>query len=198
MKIGIFGGSFNPPHKMHLKLGKELLDRGYIDRLIYVPVGSKYHYEKKELAADQDRYQMLVCAVAGDSRMCVSSYELRDHCVYTYETLAHFQRRYPQDEIYFILGSDWICDLPNWRNGEELIQKYRFLVNLRNQDTIAEISSQLPYLDRVVFTDFVPQKLSSTMIRTAIREQQRVDDYLEPSVLNYIEEHHLYSPDFEK
>ena len=77
MKIGILGGSFNPPHKMHFKMGLDLLEKGYIDKVIYVPTGSKYKY-KNNLVEDVHRLKMLELMIKDDDRFSVSDYELKD------------------------------------------------------------------------------------------------------------------------
>ena len=77
MRIGVFGGSFNPPHKMHLKIGIDLLNKNYLDKIIYVPTGSKYKY-KNNLVSDLDRLNMLKLMVSNDERFLVSDYELKD------------------------------------------------------------------------------------------------------------------------
>lgn len=122
MRIGIFGGSFNPPHKMHYNIGKELIRMGYIDKVIYVPTGSKYIY-KDNLVDDSDRYNMLSIMIEDDERFIVSDFELRNRNVYTYETLDYFQKTYPNDEIYFILGTDNLSYIDQWEKGEELLFK---------------------------------------------------------------------------
>ena len=100
MKIGIFGGSFNPPHLMHLHIGLSLLEKKYVDKIIYVPTGSKYKY-KNNLVADEHRYKMLQFMIGDDERFEVSDYELKDYVVYTCDTLEHFEKKYPNDEVYW-------------------------------------------------------------------------------------------------
>ena len=77
MRIGVFGGSFNPPHKMHLKIGLDLLNNNYLDKVIYVPTGSKYKY-KNNLVSDRDRFNMLKLMTCNDERFIVSDFELKD------------------------------------------------------------------------------------------------------------------------
>lgn len=98
MKIGVFGGSFNPPHKMHEDIAKELVDKHVVDKVVYVPTGGQYKY-KSNLVDDQKRYEMIKLITDKDERFDVSDYELKDHVVYTCETLAHFKEEYPNDEI---------------------------------------------------------------------------------------------------
>ena len=113
MKIGIFGGSFNPPHHDHEQMAKQLLDRNLLDRVIFVPTSN--YYPKKGLIDDLQRYELLKIMINGDERLEVSKYEF-GRLTYTYQTLEHFQKEYPNDEIYFsaiiLDGLSHICHFP--------------------------------------------------------------------------------------
>lgn len=192
MRIGIFGGSFNPPHKMHLDMALELLDRGYVDKIIYVPTGSKYKY-KTNLILDKDRYNMLKLMIGSDKRFEVSNFELKDHIVYTWETLEHFEYVYPNDEIYFICGVDNLSYLDSWVNGVEILKNYKILVVRRNTDSIKKVLKKLScYKDNIIVTDVLPKNLSSTKIRDKISKGEDISSYLDSKVLNYIMRHNLY------
>lgn len=194
MRIGIFGGSFNPPHKMHLKMALELLEKNYIDKVIYVPTGSKYKY-KTNLVEDKHRYNMLKLMVQGDERFEVSDYELKDYVVYTCESLAYFKEMYPEDEIYFICGADNLSYIDEWKNGLQLLKDYKILVVKRDGQNIEELLEKFKdYRKNILVTDIVPNELSSTFIRTRINEED-VSEYLDKDVLEYIKENNLYRGD---
>ena len=194
MRIGIFGGSFNPPHKMHLKMALELLEKNYIDKVIYVPTGSKYKY-KTNLVEDKHRYNMLKLMVQGDERFEVSDYELKDYVVYTCESLAYFKEMYPEDEIYFICGADNLSYIDEWKNGLQLLKDYKILVVKRDGQNIEELLERfINYRKNILVTDIVPNELSSTFIRTRINEGD-VSEYLDKEVLEYIKENNLYRGD---
>ena len=91
MKIGIFGGSFNPPHNMHKNIALDLIKNKYLDKVIYVPTGNKYN--KKGLANQNDRYNMLKLMIEGYDNLDVSNYEF-GKLTFTYETLNHFKNIY--------------------------------------------------------------------------------------------------------
>ena len=93
MKIGIFGGSFNPPHNMHENIGKELLKRKYLDSIIYVPTGIKYEY-KDNLLPNKHRFNMLKLMTAKEKKFSVSDHEFKKNVIYTYETLDYFKKVY--------------------------------------------------------------------------------------------------------
>ena len=144
MRIGIFGGSFNPPHKMHLRMAKELLNDDLLDKIIYVPTGSKDIY-KNNLVSDQDRYNMLKIMIKNDERLEVSDFELQTRNIYTYETLEYFKGIYLDDEIYFILGTDNLAYVDKWKYGIELLENNNFIVIRRSTDDIEKILKK--YID---------------------------------------------------
>lgn len=192
MKIGIFGGSFNPPHKMHKKMALELLDKKYIDRIIYVPTGSKYEY-KHNLLNDWDRLEMLRLMVQDDDRCSVSDYELKDYVVYTYQTLAYFKDKYPNDEIYFICGTDNLSYIDKWKEGLEILKNYKILVVRRDGDDLTELMEKFrEYQDNIIVSDVIPNELSSTFIREKIKREEDVSYYLDLDVLKYIRKNCLY------
>ena len=174
MRIGILGGSFNPPHKMHLNMGLELLEKNYVDKIIYVPTGSKYKY-KNNLVADQHRFKMLELMIKDDKRFMVSDYELKDEVVYTCDTLKYFQEEYPNDEIYFVCGADNLSYVDEWKNGIYLLENYRFLVIKRDTDDIDEILKRFEgYRNNIIVSDVIPSSLSSTEIRNRINNKEDV------------------------
>ena len=153
MKIGIFGGSFNPPHKMHKSIAKELIKKKYVDLVIIVPTGIKYHY-KNNLLENDIRYRLLKEMTAKEENILVSKYEFQEKEVFTYETMEYYQKKYPNDELYFICGSDNMKYLKEWKDWEKLLDKYKLLVIPRNTKKVEEIKKEFaPYLDHIVLAN---------------------------------------------
>lgn len=192
MRIGILGGSFNPPHKMHLNMGLELLNKNYVDKIIYVPTGSKYKY-KNNLVADHHRFKMLEIMIKDNDKLDVSDYELKDEVVYTCDTLKYFQENYPNDEIYFVCGADNLSYVDEWKNGIYLLENYKFLVIKRYTDDIEEILKRFSkYKDNIIVSDVEPDSLSSTEIRNKIKSGEGVFELLDKEVYEYILDNKLY------
>lgn len=189
MRIGIFGGSFNPCHNMHKKIAIELIEKGYVDKVIYVPTGDKYN--KDGLISVKDRYKMLSIMVQDNSNLYVSDYEVTNELTYTYETLSHFKKKYPNDIIYFICGSDNILEIDTWNNYKYILESYKILVIKRNDDDINEI---LENNRNIVETDIAMSNLSSTKIRELIKINKREEliTKMDKNVLEYIEKNNLY------
>lgn len=193
MRIGIFGGCFNPPHKMHHKIARDLIQKKYVDKVIYVPTGNDY--EKEELIEDIDRYYMLKEMIKEDKNIEVSDYEFGKRR-YTYETLKYFQKQNPKDTIYFICGTDNLKELDTWKNYLEILENYKLLVIRRNEDKVEELRGNYPkYLENIVVTNIKMEYLSSTNIRKLLQKNasiEKLQQVLDKSVIKYIQSHKLY------
>ena len=194
MKIGIFGGSFNPPHNMHKNIAKELIEKGYLDKVIFVPTGMKYEY-KNNLLNDKIRVKMLSLMIKDEKNMKISKYELKNKTVYTYETLNYIKKKYKDDEIYFICGTDNLTYMDTWAKGIDILENYKILVIKRDTDDINEIIKRLKkYQKNIIITDIIPNNISSTKIRNMIKDDNKnINDYLDLSVLNYIKRKKIYT-----
>lgn len=193
MKIGIFGGSFNPPHNMHREIAEELINKQYVDKIIFVPTGSKYKY-KTNLISDKHRYKMLEIICKNNKKLEVSDYELKDQVVYTYQTLNYFKDKYKNDEIYFICGTDNLTYMDKWKNGIDILENNKILVIKRDTDDIKEILNRFyKYQDNILISDIEPKVLSSTMIREKIKNNDKdLNKYLDKDVYEYIKDNKLY------
>lgn len=192
MKIGIFGGCFNPPHKMHKNIATDLVECGYLDKVIFVPTGNDY--QKQQLIDVEKRYEMLRILIRNIPYLRVSRFETTGGKV-TYQTLNYFKEKYPTDEIYFICGSDNLEELSTWDLYEEILQKYKVLVITRNHDKMSEIIEKYKtYQNHIMIGNIEEQRISSTEIRKWIKLEKYdiLKEYLDEDILNYIREHELY------
>ena len=183
MKIGIFGGCFNPPHNMHKSIALDLINKNYLDKVIYVPTGDKYN--KKELVEASHRYNMVKLMIENNPNLLVSDYEIKNKLTYTYQTLDYFKNKYPNDEIYFICGSDNLLELNTWRNYDYIINNYKILVIKRNRFDKVKINKN------IILTDISMNDISSTMIRKDLNYILK-NNNLDIKIYNYIKENKLY------
>ena len=194
IKIGIFGGSFNPPHNMHINIGEELIKQSYLDKIIFVPTGIKYKY-KSNLSPNENRFDMLKILTQKNKNFSVSNYEFNDNVVYTCETLDYFKNKYLKDEIFFICGADNLSYIDKWKNGEEILKNYKIIVIARNTDNLESILKKYSkYNDNILVARIPPYDLSSTEIRKLISdgEYHLLDKYLDCDIIDYIIENNLY------
>lgn len=192
MKIGIFGGSFNPPHKIHQKIANYLVKNNYLDKVIFVPTGS--NYEKPYLASEQDRYNMLKLMIGNVSYLDISTYEF-GKLTHTYQTLDYFKEHYKDDEIYFICGSDNLKEIKTWKRYQYILSNYKLLVIRRNGESITDILSELKsYQNNIIVIDDIKSSLSSTSIRKRFKDDKKLvkDGNIDSKVFEYIK-NNLYS-----
>jgi len=190
VRIGIFGGSFNPPHLMHKNIALELIENSYLDKVIYVPTGREY--PKDGLVTDSDRYEMIKGMILGNSNLDVSDYEF-GKLTYTYQTLDYFKNEYKEDEIYFICGTDNFKEIDTWCNYEYMLNNFKFIVIPRNNDDIDYL------IDKFGGDVIVPNISYSVICSTEIRDILKSDRYskklvkkIDSRTLDYIYDNDLY------
>lgn len=193
MKLGIFGGCFNPPHNMHKDIALQLIDKGYLDKVIYVPTSTSY---KKDGIIDfEDRYNMLNIIVDGLNNIEVSRIGSESYGEYTYQVLDYFHKMNPNDELYFICGIDNLYDFDNWKNYEYILENYKFLVIDRDGfDKLSLWKKYEKYTDNLVLAEIDPVKLASTSIRSLIKMRQytEIEKFLDKKVYEYLIRKKLY------
>jgi nicotinate-nucleotide adenylyltransferase len=164
-KIAVFGGSFDPVHKSHIQLVKFALESYDVKKVIFVIAYTPPH-KSKQYADIDDRIAMLKIATEGLLRIEISLYEvLKKKLVYSYQTLDYFQCLYPEAEIYIIIGSDSLLELPTWKNIDYLASRYKFMVFKR---PCIKIKKDTKYLDRCIVAQNETEDISSTEIRQMI------------------------------
>lgn len=194
MRIGIFGGSFNPPHQMHQSIAESLIQKDYLDHIIFVPTSN--YYPKPGLVQDQDRLRMVQYMIEDNSNFSVSDYEF-GRLTYTYQTLEYFQKQYPNDSIYFICGSDNLETMDTWREYEKILSDFKVVVISRGSNQEDLLKKYKLFQENIIFSDVEEDFLSSTLIREKL-EKGNIDDVryaLNNKVLDYIVEHQLYQGD---
>ena len=193
MKIGIFGGSFNPPHKMHLNIVEELLNEKVLDKVIIVPTGLHYSY-KNNLVSNEHRYNMLKLMTKHNDKIEISDFEFKDEEIHSYDTLEYYKDIYKNDTIYFVCGLDNISYVDKWYKGEYLLNNYKFLVITRDTNKLDEILLKYEkYKDNIIITNIKSNNISSSYIRDELKEKNyNLNDYLDQKVIDYIKENNLY------
>lgn len=196
-QIVIFGGSFNPPLNSHFSIAQDLLNEyKEINKVIFVPVNSKY--EKPGLINNEDRYNMLKLVCDKNKKFDVSRVEIdSERPLYTIETLNYFDKKYPNNEILFLMGSDNLKEFPTWNSADKICEKYKSYVFKRDDDNIKNIIEKDEFLSKnknsfIAVSNNILNNFSSTYARKIIKEDKSIR-YLAPDeVVNYIEKHKLY------
>ena len=191
MKIGIFGGSFNPIHSGHAIIAHHIISSGAVDRLwLMVSPVNPLKVGLEQQVADTDRLRMVEMVTRPLENVETSAFEFTmPKPSYTIDTLNALQAKFPDDEFYLVTGADnWVI-FDRWRNSEEILAKYHLLVYPRlGYDVV--IPEELR--DRVTLVDAPIIELSSTEVRERLAQGLSARYYVPDEVLSYIERKGLY------
>ena len=184
MRIGLFGGAFDPFHNGHLAICRAAVSSAGLDRLIVIPSGKAPH--KDGFAADfEDRYNMISAALAGTGYE-ISRYEgERKEISYSATTVEDFHRMYPEDELFFLIGADSYRDLHKWYEPWRITDIATLVVFPRGGMDIEVKPPAIPVeMDKI--------EVSSTMVRNMIKAGGDVSAYIPEAVNEYIIVNNLY------
>lgn len=187
-KIGLFGGSFNPPHLGHMLFAQEAMIQCDLDEIWFIPVNIPPHKESDHLASNRDRYDLLKACTEGNPRFSVLTIELeREGPSYTIDTVKRLKKMYPDFQFYFLIGGDMIDYLPHWERIDELITLIPF-IGVRRPGYEADSD----YAKYVHYIDMVQVDFSSTDIRKRIRDGKPVTYMVPEAVERLMKERGLY------
>jgi nicotinate-nucleotide adenylyltransferase len=197
VRLGLLGGTFNPPHVGHLVCAQEAYIQLGLDRVLLVPVGVAPHKAIEDEPGVRHRVAMCEAAVAGDDRFGVSRADAeREGAAYTVDLLRALRDDAPEDELNFIVGGDMAYSLPSWRDPEGVLALARLAVAERESVRRADIASRLTGLEgaeeRVCFFDMPRLDVSSSLIRRRAAAGQPLRYLVPDAVLAYIERERLY------
>ena len=197
MKIGIFGGSFDPIHIGHAIIAQHIIGSGAVDRLwMMVSPLNPLKAGKERQVADTDRLRMVEMVTRPMEGVETSAFEFTmPKPSYTIDTLNALQAKFPDDEFYLVTGADNWQIFHKWRNSEEILAKYHLLIYPRLGYEVT-IPDELK--DRVTLVDAPIIELSSTQIREQLANGLSVRYYVPDEVLGYIERKHLYNKEKEQ
>ncbi|WP_175990969.1 nicotinate-nucleotide adenylyltransferase [Bacillus sp. Marseille-Q1617] len=185
-KIGLLGGTFNPPHLGHLVIAQQVLEKAELDEIRFLPNRVPPHKERDETVSVEQRLRMLAEAIKGNPKFNIEKIELqREGPSYTYDTVRALIERDPDIDYSFIIGGDMIEYLPKWFRIEELIDMVHFIGVNR-----PAYSHQTPYDMR--FVEVPSLSISSSYIRESVKENRSIRYLVTDEVYRIIKEEKLY------
>lgn len=201
MKIGFFGGSFNPPTYAHLEIAKEALKQEKLDKFYFVPVGNTY--KKPELMDEKYRYEMLEIMCNNEGNIFVEDIEMKQaNTISTIEAFEMIEEKYKKlyenIEIYYIMGADNFIKLPTWNDAEQLAQKQYIIFkrdNLKLEEFIKEDKLLNTHKKNFKILELESGKdYRSGIIRNLIKEKnfEEAKKYTKPKVIEYIKKKKIY------
>jgi nicotinate-nucleotide adenylyltransferase len=196
-KIGILGGTFDPPHIGHLILASETAHQLELSRLLWVLAPEPPHKQDQSITALPHRLEMLKRTIVDNSMFEVSRLEIdRPGPHYTIDTVRLLTKQEPDADIILLLGGDSLRDLPTWRLCTDLVTAVSKIGVMRRPGDFFDmpaLESQIPGLtEKVNFIDALLQNLSSSEIRRRVITGEVYRYYVHPAVYDYIEVNHLY------
>ena len=210
LRIGLFGGSFDPIHKGHAQVAKAVCECLHLDRLYFIP--NYKSIDNKILAKSADRLAMCHLVVKQDERWRLSKYEAEQKtAVFTYETIEYFHNKHPQATLYWIIGADRALDFANWHAADKILTLANLVIYQRNgiqlpkhitithkQHPITLINSSTmqmqcgEILAMGLHHQMIP--ISSSQLRKSFMcDPETLTELLDPNVLHYIQQHQLYN-----
>jgi nicotinate-nucleotide adenylyltransferase len=196
VRLGIFGGTFNPPHLGHLVCAQEAYLQLGLDRVMLMPARIPPHKAVDDEPGPEHRLELCCRAVAGDPRFAVSEVEMRrDGPSYTVDTLEELHSQDPDTELFLIVGGDVAAGLPRWHEPERVLSHATLAIAQRRgtpRASITEALAALPGGERASFFRMPGVAFSSTMVRDRVRSGQPIRYIVPDGVASYINEHGLY------
>ena len=196
-KIGIFGGTFDPPHLGHLILASEALEQLKLDHLLWMMTAMPPHKVVSEITPLKQRLELTRAAIAGFSQFELSTLEIdRPGPHYSVDTVALVKKAQPDAQIYFLMGEDSLRDLPSWHEPDRMIAMCEGLGIMRrpgSEAVLKELESSFPNIRQKVTWFNTPQvDISSHDIRQRIKEKRTYQFFIPEAVFNLIDEKNYY------
>lgn len=185
-RVGILGGTFDPPHIGHLIIANEVLHRLNLHQVEFMPNQEPPHKNRTSGTTLNNRLEMLELAIEEQPAFSIEKIELeRQGRSFTIDTINILQQLYPEKEYYFIIGADMVEYLPKWHKIEELVKKLHFIgvsrPNYQLKSPYPVTSVEVPQID-----------ISSSLIRDRRKMGESIKYLLPDKVISYIEENYLY------
>ncbi len=196
MRVGILGGTFNPPHVGHLVCAQEAYLQLSLDRVMMIPARIPPHKPVEDEPGPDHRLALCRVAVEGDERFAVSEIEMRrPGPSFTVDTLEELHSHAPDNELFLIVGGDVAAGLPRWHQPERVLSLASLAVAKRRGTSRASVDTALEGLpggERSRFFQMPRIGVSSTMIRRRVRAAEPIKYLVPDAVADYIHEHSLY------
>ncbi len=200
MRVGIFGGTFDPIHQGHMIIAEQVMGELDLSRVVFVPGGIPPHKEASSLRASAaDRFDMVEAAVAGNERFVADRVEVdAGRPMYSVETVRLLKERSPEDEWYFISGADEVSNLLTWKEPDRLLEEVVMVAATRpgyDLGKLQHLEAALRNFDRIFLVECTRVDISATGIRRRILQGKSVRYLVPEGVHDIIRYRRLYDGD---
>ncbi|MDE6723783.1 MAG: nicotinate (nicotinamide) nucleotide adenylyltransferase, partial [Eubacterium sp.] len=193
MRIGIFGGAFNPVHNGHINLAQSYLKSLSLDKLLIIPTANPPHKTSVGLASEEDRLNMLSLAFKDMDKVELSDVEFqREEKSYTYDTIKELRKIYPADKFFLIIGEDQFLSFDKWYRYKDLLSEVVLCTAAREEnkreEMIAFAETLLKGNQNYFLADFEPVVVSSSEIREKIKNSDDISSLVPADVCKYMKD----------
>lgn len=189
MRLGLYGGSFDPVHLGHLLVAQAAREELKLSRLFFIPAAQSPFKPGSEPAAATARLRLLRLALAGQTEYEIDTQEIqRGGVSYTIDTVRDYAARWPQAELYYLIGADHLAQLPKWRAADELARRVQFIVLPRPGEALAPLPA--PFQGKPLHG--FPLGVSSSQIRARIKQGLPIEGLVPAQVTEAIRQSGLY------
>ncbi|MDU5373128.1 nicotinate-nicotinamide nucleotide adenylyltransferase [Anaerococcus sp. HMSC075B03] len=196
MKIGLFGGTFDPIHIGHMILMENVINNLDLDKIYVLPNSNPPHKLENKKTALNLRLKMVNEAIKDNPKLEINDYDYRDNEIhYTFNTINYFKKSYPNDEFFFIMGEDSFLDIEKWKNYKEILKENLIIFKRysnKNFSLISKINQVRKYNKNIYLIDNMALDISSTLIRNLVKENKSIRYLVNDEVINIIKEEKLY------
>jgi nicotinate-nucleotide adenylyltransferase len=189
MKIGLYGGSFDPVHLGHLLVAQAAREEHGLDRIFFILAAQSPFKPDRIPAPDHERLRLLRLALAGEPAFEIDDQEIvRGGISYTIDTVRSYRSHFPEAEFFYLIGADHVSQLPRWREAGELAKNLEFLIIPRPGEAVAA----LPAPFRGHSLHGFPLGVSSSQIRARVKSGLPIQNLVKPEVAEAIHNNRLY------
>ncbi|HEY0257518.1 MAG TPA: nicotinate-nucleotide adenylyltransferase [Candidatus Methylacidiphilales bacterium] len=188
LRLGIYGGTFDPVHTGHLLLARDALEQARLDAVLFVPCGQSPHKSRRPRATDAQRLALLRLGLRGEPRFWLTRCELdRPAPSYAIETAVEIREAFPRAELFWLIGTDQLIALDKWHRADDLRRLVKFVLLQRGETAVKNKS-------RTVLSLPQPRRIdiSATEIRHRVKSRLPIDHLVPSPVAAYIKRHALY------
>ena len=195
MKIGLFGGTFDPIHLGQLIVMENVLNFMNLDKIIILPSSNPPHKLNKDKTDVKLRVDMVKKAIENNDRIILSTFEAdNNEVIYSYQTINYFKEKYPSDEFYYIMGEDSFMNIESWKNYKDLLKENLIVFARSSIDSQSSLVKKVKETNKenIYLINNLNINISSTLIRNLVRDKKSIRYLVTDDVYDFIMENKLY------
>ena len=196
MRIGLFGGTFDPIHIGHMIIMENVINFMNLDKIYILPNSNPPHKLENKKTNINLRLKMIEKSIKNNPKLSINDYDFKDNKIhYTYKTINYFKKTYPNDEFFFIMGEDSFMGIEKWKNYQEILDENLIIFKRKsgkNSSLLFKINEIKKYNKNIYLIDNLSLDISSTLIRNLVKNNKSIRYLVDDDVIKIIEEENLY------